>query len=326
MAFTLPAAELVALFMDSVGFGAHIITFAVCASKMLQAQPTGKRRIRWSLLWIAIALFVNGAFDVALHLYSNLQAFVSYTGPGGAVVVFSHPSSWPTVLRTVTTVLAGMISDVAWIYRCWTVWGRKWQAAALPVLIWIAMGICAVFQIYWQATLERDLAQADLLSSAIFQRWVIAFGVLSVALNTVTSSLVIFKLWRVSARSGQVTSFRSAPSRLSKVIEVVVESALLYTVALIIAVGVDLGNSLMVYGFSALALQLAGVAYDLIILRLHTAQTSTPSTGNAAYTNERSAPFALRVMQSTIVDARTDDHGAFSQAVSSKEDDWQSPV
>lgn len=320
MPFTLPAAEIVALFMQAVGYGAHMITFSACMSKMLSVKMDGRRHIQWPLFAVALALFTIGTLDIAVHLYQTLDAFVYYTGKGGAAVIFSHFSSWPNVVRTTSLMIGAMISDGAWIYRCWVIYGRRWVAVSLPMLLWVGIVIAGSFQIFWQATLEKDLASADLLSSKMFQRWVVAFAALSLVLNTITTSMIVYKIWSVSRGVVGFSSANVRSSRLTMVMEVVIESALLYTLDVFITFVADVSKSLIVYGFASLGLELAGVAYDLIIIRLGSTHTGS-SIAPDRKTNGSSGPrFALRVLQSSVTEQRTDG-SVFNEATSQTKSD-----
>ena len=96
--FTIAAAQLSALFMQSISFGIHIVTFGTCVYAWFCRSG---RNVGASSRWmpIAIAFFVVGACDVSFNFYHNLVAFTHHKDPGGADAEFKHASSWVNVMR-----------------------------------------------------------------------------------------------------------------------------------------------------------------------------------------------------------------------------------
>ena len=97
--FPIAEAQLTALFMQSIAYGIHTVTFAACMyTWFLRAATQGS--VLWVWMSIAIAFFVIGTCDVALNFYHNLAAFVfSSSNAGGANAVFDQSSSWISILR-----------------------------------------------------------------------------------------------------------------------------------------------------------------------------------------------------------------------------------
>ena len=99
--FAIAQAQLAALFMQSVTFGIHAVTFAACMyTWFCRSKGTasgGQGAARWMV--IAVAFFIIGACDVSFNFYHNLLAFVEYKGPGGANEEFSDASNWISVIR-----------------------------------------------------------------------------------------------------------------------------------------------------------------------------------------------------------------------------------
>ena len=104
--FSIAPAQLTALFMQSVSFGMHMVTFAVCMYTWFcrSGRPGAGAHasIRWMV--IAVAFFIVGACDVSFNFYHNLLAFIEYKGPGGANAEFSDASNWVNVMRVSTRI------------------------------------------------------------------------------------------------------------------------------------------------------------------------------------------------------------------------------
>ena len=58
-----------------------------------------------------VAMFTIATLEMAFWLLHNLQAFIWYTGPGGAVAEFDDISNWVNVMRTADYVAQTFIGD-----------------------------------------------------------------------------------------------------------------------------------------------------------------------------------------------------------------------
>lgn len=125
--FTIAPAQLAALFMQSVAFGIHMVTFAVCMyTWFCRSSNTGLSRhgsLRWMV--IAITFFVIGTCDVSFNFYHNLLAFVKYKGPGGANAEFSDASNWVNVMRVSTSIVVSRCrSNLRCVSECLALYWR----------------------------------------------------------------------------------------------------------------------------------------------------------------------------------------------------------
>ena len=97
--FGIDAAQLVAFFMESVAWGMQCVTVTLCIYTLVSKSRDSKRPVNLSLLAYALVLWGLGTLDIGLAVYRNLQAFVYYSGEGGATAIFGQISDYVTVLR-----------------------------------------------------------------------------------------------------------------------------------------------------------------------------------------------------------------------------------
>ncbi|KAH9905077.1 uncharacterized protein B0H18DRAFT_1197943 [Fomitopsis serialis] len=272
-AFPIAEAQLAALFMQSVAYGVHVVTFAACIYTWFHRSSNSHVSGCWPWMLVAVAFFVFGTCDVSFNLYHNLIAFIFYTGPGGADAEFDRLSTWVNVMRSVWFDLNIALSDAALIYRCWLVYAhspRRAVVAIAPVVLWLGWISCAIIILYYICTLN---AVTSIPSTDEIQPFLYAFYSLTLAINLFTTGLIILRLWRVHKRTSSFfTRSWRGPSRLSfaDVTLIIIESALLYTTTVIICVVLDLANSNAYYGATDVSLEVAGISFDLIIIRIWT--------------------------------------------------------
>lgn len=78
----------------------------------------GAAPIKWNMILVALAMFVFASLDVAFGLRHNLDAFVYYTGSGGATAEFSLVSSWVNVMKSADFVAQTTIGDAILVCSC----------------------------------------------------------------------------------------------------------------------------------------------------------------------------------------------------------------
>ncbi|KZT10124.1 uncharacterized protein LAESUDRAFT_810397 [Laetiporus sulphureus 93-53] len=268
--FPLAESQIVSLFVQSVSYGVHVVTFMVCIWNMLEQRYRHAKPINSLMLSIVVILFVVGTADLAFNLYHNILAFTLYTGSGGATGEFEQISTWVQVIRSVLTCLSTLVTDAALIYRCWIVYERKPLAIAVPIIIWLGALASAVGELYFTGTLNEKTSVAD---ARKVQPFLIAFTVLMNVENTLATGLLVYRIWRIHKQSSRFFSSTSsgggARSRqLSSVIRIIVESALLYETIGLLTLVVDALGSNAIYAVSSLAIEIGGIQLDLILIRI----------------------------------------------------------
>jgi len=72
------AAQMAALFVESILYGAYLVTFMSVLSRLLFKEHAFKpiSSIRWPTLLVACLLFSNGTFNLGLAFLRQMQAYV----------------------------------------------------------------------------------------------------------------------------------------------------------------------------------------------------------------------------------------------------------
>ncbi|TFY62721.1 hypothetical protein EVJ58_g3676 [Rhodofomes roseus] len=277
--FPITEAQLVALFMEAVAYGIHVVTFIQCLyTWFLRLRDPSKPSRSWPWMSVAVILFAIGTLDVSFNLYHNLYAFVIYKGPDGAESQFNDLSNWVNVMRSVWARLSATISDAALISRLWIVYTSMEVhlfVVAVPILLWLGATACAVMDIELLSTLH--------LSSSIpgeqrLRPYLVGYYVMTLVLNVLATGLIVYRIWGVHhGTTGFYRSNSLGTDRVTKTIRIFVESALLYTVSVTVSVIVELAKSNAYYGTSDLSVELAGITFDLIIIRIWRGVTAEQS-------------------------------------------------
>lgn len=260
--FPIDEAQLVALFMQSVTYGVHVVTFTICMWKLVKKFRSGQGSAHWPWTVIAIALFANGTVDVSFNLYHNLIAFIFYRGNGGAEEEFTASTTWLNLIRSVSFSLGIVISDAALMYRAWIICNRRWIVIVPSIVLLCATLASATAYLYYM-NLENMETVMDEKKTMI--PIIIVIYTTTITNNVVCTGMIMHRIWQVTK---QITEFLPPGGMLARVNRILVESAVLYTTSMLVDFIATLARSVSLLGLTDISLELAGIVFDLIIIRI----------------------------------------------------------
>ncbi|KAF7323976.1 hypothetical protein MKEN_00619300 [Mycena kentingensis (nom. inval.)] len=221
--------------------------------------------------------------------------------PAGLLRSLTHIPAWIEGVGDSFFLLNIFLADCVLIWRCWCVWNRRWTVVVLPAMATtlsgvVLGGIIISDQVIARRTSEpftaaRKAAEFVNLSGIYFS--------LSVATSLFTTLLITFRIVLVQRASKHVglSGGRGLNNDFSTVIEILVESAVLYSATLLTFVVLLLQKDVSAYYAQNVHAQMAGLAPLLILLRIAAGQSRPQAqwstTHHASdFTSEGSMQFA----------------------------------
>ncbi|KAE9382828.1 hypothetical protein BT96DRAFT_930146 [Gymnopus androsaceus JB14] len=289
----LAVVQLVTVFLSSVFWGISLITF-VQSIRCLLWDSKGIRKpsstISWSMLIAAVLLALFPVIDVATSLKLNIEALQSFTVGSAAGLLDLATADW-VVLKTCIIFLGKLVSDGAWVYRCWVIYNRRWFIIAVPLFLWLAYLSLTIYIIIIFAGVQSAVVQflffiatgfetslVQQLFPAIISGWVI-----SLVSNLLTSGLIVHRIRMVDMYTQDVTGSRKGirihiyslfsrqrhekTTRLQNINAVIIESGLLHTTFGLIVFSTFLASSLSFFPMCAVEIQVLSIAFNLVIIR-----------------------------------------------------------
>jgi len=262
---SLPAAELIAQTLGSVLYGIYLVTLGIASG-----QWKHRSSINWIIVVVSVVLFVNATLDLVVATITVMQAFVLYTGPGGAEHIFTHGSGWQTIVKSFSVPFQSLVGDGILIYRCWFLWNKSWLVIALPLFIWLANIACAIRLL----DLLAQASQGQIISSTI-QPWGQAFWSMTICISVMATSLIVGRIWMVEKESKRfrassidpVTSQNQPRSALSNAMRNIIESGMIYTLVSVFTLVTYTMQSTLHYPASSLEIHSVGITFNLILIR-----------------------------------------------------------
>ncbi|KAJ6568676.1 hypothetical protein B0H19DRAFT_1256401 [Mycena capillaripes] len=189
--------------------------------------------------------------------------------PGDTVGALTQQSLVLTIIDPTMLVVNTILADCVIIFTCFAVWNRDWRAIALPVLTALsstALGILTVFE-----TARFIESGADPNTFVDYAR---PYFCLCLATTLVATFLIVFRIIRVSHGTSALGF-----AGYGAVIEMVVESAFLYSANLVVYIALLYGSGTTDNdGYAqAVLIEMTGIAPTLIVARVSFG-LSRPST------------------------------------------------
>ncbi|RPD65717.1 hypothetical protein L227DRAFT_560397 [Lentinus tigrinus ALCF2SS1-6] len=276
--FPLDTAHLVALYMQAIFYGMVLITVAYGLRVLLWSRDghlKSRGSINWVMVGATLAMFTIATMEIAFGFQHDLQAFIYYQGPGGPNVVFDDISNWVNVMKTVDYVAQTFIGDAIMAYRCYVVYDRNWKIVVLPVLLWLAETACGGVTIYITATLHTEAT----LNASSLRPFITSVLSLTLAMTTMTTGMIVYRIMSINAAiSSQSVTRLGGSYRLTRIVRILVESGLIYTISVVIFFSTFLASNNSQYPVSDVVVQLIPISFTLILIRVDqgvAVQTST---------------------------------------------------
>ncbi|KAF9052256.1 hypothetical protein BDZ89DRAFT_1125718 [Hymenopellis radicata] len=173
-----------------------------------------------------------------------------------------NPPDW-MFLSTASFMVNTLFADCFLVWRCWLVWDKRLKAAAVPGLFTIIGTVFAGLSFYQQTVTSPS---ANSVWSVDTINWSIPYFSLSLATTLVSTILIVWRLVQSrSSRSGTSTN-------MTKLIEMVVESCMLYSLCMILLLAFFVQNIPAANYLVAITASVTGIAPTLIVVRLIASQ------------------------------------------------------
>ncbi|KAF4567666.1 hypothetical protein EYR40_006669 [Pleurotus pulmonarius] len=257
---TLPMAELAGIVVHSTLFGIYCILFVGSLYVFFAKEKGVRRPINKFLLIVDITLFILIVVHWILQIDRLFEAFIyKANDPGGPAAYYKAAREVKFVVKTAFYVAQMFVGDTTMIYRLYIVWGGDWRIVVLPTITTTALTIAGINVV---VSFARQAPGVDIFTSAS-GHWIVTVFATTLFTNILVTSLISWRVWSFSRRLDDINRRSSRP-----VIQIVVESALIYTVCLLITHVSYLAKA----PFQFIALDATspaiGIAFALLVVRV----------------------------------------------------------
>jgi len=276
-------------------YGLYVATSLHCLRWLLYNDEGWSQRkdINWPMLTIAVAIFVFSTASVGMVL-QNVFA------ESNQIAIANYAMELALIVTT----------DAVLIYRCWSIYSHSWRIVIPPLILWLGGIVCMVLILY----LLPFSDPAHLLQR--HTSWE-TFYSCNIALNIYATTAMVYRILTGAKRTNGVSG------RLYyNICRILTESGVLFAISSLtnlIALITDTnpyGANIPRKLFNAINVSMAGIAFNLILIRLGQERTNAMQvyplkTGPASALRTDSATAASSQAQTcdTVCPEKEDQHG-----------------
>jgi len=214
---------------------------------------------KFGIFLALIAMYILSTMHIICRWILIRNAFI-YNGdtPLTTSLYLLQPPLWLTVLAAVVFAANTLVADCVLIWRCWIIWNRNWWIVGLPICCTLVGAGLGFKSIQEQAAyvLNPNLDRNKFVDFAT------PYFALSLVTTCLSTLLIIFRIITMT----EPTTRRS--HGYTRVIEIIVESALLYSIAMAVLLPLLVTDSMNDTYAHAVVGQITGIAPTLIVARV----------------------------------------------------------
>ncbi|KAF7341620.1 hypothetical protein MSAN_02059400 [Mycena sanguinolenta] len=272
----LQTATLVSLFVESILYGLFILLFVLSMSILLGKKKQGMR-INKPMVSASIIMFILSTVHLGIDLRRAMNTFLN-----GKSIAAVNTTSY--ILKSSVYYLQTITGDGFMLFRVYLVWNGD-NRVCVPIFV------CFLTSVATGIVTINEFAQVS-SSDPVFVKphnWIVSFFSLTLFTNFSCTSLIAGRIWWINHKAGRAARIISG-RKLGPTIIIIIESGAIYSACLIILLSLYVSGSYAQYIALDGVVQVVGVVFSLVIVRIGLGLTSEATThGRASPFNAASA-------------------------------------
>ncbi|KAI0725226.1 hypothetical protein C8Q72DRAFT_854067 [Fomitopsis betulina] len=276
-------APIAAVTLECILYGFATCTFAMTVwvlNDRRKVPVNAVMLITAAVLWLMAT--IRACIDIAQLVTAfdndNLQ---TPTGPFDYLLDFSHGIF---VFDQCLYYISTIIGDVVVIFRCYVVW-QKWYIIAFPCVTCVG-AVCSFAWVIW--CFAKSIPSTE---------WILLAFAFTLATNFVATGLLAYRIWSIGSQTHRNFSSTSKQSPLQPILFVILESGMVYSAMLTIALITILHAPAVEWVVNGIMTSLISLIFNAIFVSIGMTRNSNSST--AVRSSIHFGPVPLRGMKAT---------------------------
>ncbi|GBE80421.1 hypothetical protein BKA93DRAFT_828405 [Sparassis latifolia] len=283
----LVSVNLASLAIESFLYGIFFVLFVTTTWFLLQRakheQAGIQSAFRRPLFLAGIAMFLTITAHWVLSVVRAFDAFVHFDGGKSPLEFYAYPSRPAAIAKIGLVNVTLLLGDAILIYRLWVISGYCRMIVALPIVFFLgSLASCAALT---YLASRANAATGSFYTPEDFST--AAATTFTLVTNILCSSLIAFKLWRTHADVGLagVKAYGGGNLKLTRVLVICIESAVLYVTWTALYLGVYASRSVLQLAIADAWGPISGIAFMLISARVALVRAQSQQSA-ASYVND----------------------------------------
>ncbi|KAF8628830.1 hypothetical protein AX17_005891 [Amanita inopinata Kibby_2008] len=259
--FSIKQASTIGLWVEVLLYGIYVCLFMETLYIMFKKRVSTGPVLMFKI--VTVVMFFVATAHVAINLHHFLRPSLPPPAATDADDYRPNIAHWDTLARTILMCIMSWLGNTLVVYRCYIIWNESYLIITIPVVLLIADFVMDIV-VLCLTTHPRAT------SFKHFIRWLSPIYPLAFAQNTITTLLIAFKLWKTHRSSKSAGAHNvGSPLGLVQIMRIVVESALLYTIQLLILIILGSIKHNAQFIIQASVVPSIGIVFGLIAVRVH---------------------------------------------------------
>ncbi|KAK0244806.1 hypothetical protein EDD85DRAFT_946103 [Armillaria nabsnona] len=214
------------------------------------------KRLRSTFLCtIIITLYVLSTITFGINWSSERRGFIDHGDNYYSILTTLVDAGTYDLISSVASGISTFLVDITIIWRCWILWERQWRVIFVPIVCAIGSTVMKSMQIFSAFHNATNDISAQF---AVDVNWSLIYVVLMLATTFMCTFLIVYRIARHTPRM----------SAARKIIKMLIESSAIYSISLIIYLGLVSQNSDSGYYADVIAAYIRAIAPTLLAGRV----------------------------------------------------------
>lgn len=261
MAFiSLDAAALMSTALEGILYGFSVLMFI--GTMWALTHKRSVRDINRPVAAAAVLLLILSTAHIILDIFRTEYGLVTYrnTYQGDPAAYFADVSQGTYAIKNSIYVVQTLLGDAVAIYRCYVVWQAAW-VIILPIMLWCGVAVTGVLSVYG----DSQTSSTGIISAEVTMECMGAFCALTLAANLLSSGLLAYRIWKIERN---VSTSRATKVMTTSIMRVVMDSAILYSIALLATVAGSLCSGSGPFVLIDMLTPIISIAFYMVIIRI----------------------------------------------------------
>ncbi|KAK0209537.1 hypothetical protein IW262DRAFT_1498350 [Armillaria fumosa] len=240
-------------------FSHGIYTGVVAVTLWAVASRNSFRDHRRHILVLTILILYILA-TVGLYCgWANVNLSLITDGENFWTAYNATPSTSMELTIGIIAILSTVVADATLIWRCWIVWGQSWLIVLIPIAC-TALAIASRGIVTYYYTFGSNPSPQALFLEKIVS-WSTLYSSLILATLVWCTILIIYRIWRVGGAAGRLRAYQ-------RVIEMLVESASLYSAMIVVLLVLEARNAVAGEYVEQVTVAMRGIMPTILVGRV----------------------------------------------------------
>ncbi|KAJ7267466.1 hypothetical protein C8J57DRAFT_1327780 [Mycena rebaudengoi] len=264
--FTSTEAFFVSLFCEASLHGMYTILFASTVYMLSKNKGRMNNVMTRTIVLLIVIMYCISTAHVSIAMAQDYRAFV--TDPETVGDNTDSIGNTPVLVQLALEVTNCILADTIIIWRAYVLYGNNKKIVAAPILMIAATGVTGYILVSRVSAVARHSTFDSIFTDEV-QSWSITFSVLTLATNFISTGLIAGRIWYHARQLRNImgtVGHSGTSKRYQSIIALVIESGLLYSLAWLITIILNVAGSAAIVVTVDMIAQLTGIIPTLIVL------------------------------------------------------------